>query len=78
MTARPTAQPVTSAVPSSAPTSTGQVASIGLTKVVTSPLTSAEIDTITTEVMEAFDVSQDQVDTSGNNFEELNISRIDH
>ena len=66
MTARPTTQPVTSLLPSFSPSFTGLIASFDVTKVVTSPLSDAEITAIEAEVMQNFDVTDDQVDTTGN------------
>ena len=66
MTARPTMQPATSMIPSSVPSFSGLVASFDITKAVTSQLTDAEISTIEAEVISSFDVSDGEVDTTGN------------
>ena len=66
MTAMPTMQPITSLVPTSAPSFTGLVASFDVTKVVTSALSDSEINAIEAEVMENFEVTEDEIDTTGN------------
>ena len=65
MTARPTMQPITSQVPTSAPSFTGLVASFDVTKVVTSALSDSEISAIQAEVLENFEVTEDEIDTTG-------------
>ena len=45
---------------------TGLVALFDVRKIVTSALSDAEINSIQANVMETFEVSEDQVDTSGN------------
>ena len=65
MTARLTMQPITSLSPTSAPSFTGLVASFGVTKVVTSELSDSEISAIQAEVMENFEVTEDEIDTTG-------------
>ena len=66
MTVKPTMQPITSLVPTSAPSLTGLVALFDFTKVVTSTLGDSEISSIQAEVMENFSVSEDAVDSIGN------------
>ena len=60
--------PVTSALPSSSPSFAGHVAAFDISKSVTSQLNDAEVNAIKTEVMEHFDVSNDRIDTTGNEF----------
>ena len=59
-------QPSTSAIPTSAPSLTGLIASLDITKIVTSPLSDIEINDIALAVIDSFDVTESQVDTSGN------------
>ena len=59
-------QPITSLVPTSSPSLTGLVASFDVTKVVTSELSESEINAIQAEVMENFEVTEDDIDTTGN------------
>ena len=66
MTARPTTQPSTSLVPTSAPSITGLVALFDVKKVVTGTLGDSGINAIQAEVMENFEVSEDKVDTTSN------------
>ena len=58
-------QPITSLVPTSAPSFTGLVASFDVTKVVTSALSDSEISAIQAEVLENFEVTEDGIDTTG-------------
>ena len=58
-------QPITSLVPTSAPSLTGLVASFDVTKVVTSELSDSEISAIQAEVMANFEVTEDEIDISG-------------
>ena len=58
-------QPITSLVPTSSPSFIGLVASFDVTKVVTSALSDSEIIAIQAEVMENFEVTEDEIDTSG-------------
>ena len=58
-------QPITSLVPTSAPSFTGLVASFDVTKVVTSALSDSEISAIQAEVLENFEVTEDEIDTTG-------------
>lgn len=66
MTARPTTQPSMTLVPTSTPSLIGLVAFFDITKVITSTLTDSEINDIQAEVMQSFEVIEDQVDTTGN------------
>ena len=65
MTARPTMEPITSLVPTSPPSFIGLVASFDVTKVVTSALSDSEISAIQAEVLENFEVTEDEIDTTG-------------
>ena len=58
-------QPITSLVPTSTPWFTGLVASFDVTKVVTNELSDSEISAIQAEVMENFEVTEDDIDTTG-------------
>ena len=53
-------------LPSQAPSITGLIASFDITKVVTSQLADEEINGIEAEIINNFDVTQDEVDTAGN------------
>ena len=68
MTPRPTRQPVispTSSVPSAIPSMTGFIAMFEITSIVTSSLTEAELGVIEAEIISGFDVSDDEVSTTG-------------
>ena len=61
-------QPVpapTTSVPSRIPSMTGLVATFDITKAVTSPLTDQELISIQEEVIANFDVSPEEVSTTG-------------
>ena len=58
-------QPITSLVPTSPPSFTGLVASFDVTKVVTSALSDSEISAIQAEILRHFEVTEDEVDTTG-------------
>ena len=58
-------QPITSLVPTSSPSSIGLVASFDVSKVVTSALSDSEISAIQAEVLENFEVTEDEIDTTG-------------
>ena len=68
MTARPSIQPITSLTPSAGPSFTGLVALFATSKSVTNDLSETQIDDITAEVMEQFNVTQDQLETTRNMF----------
>ena len=68
MTPRPTGQPVlspTSSVPSAIPSMTGFIATFEITSIVTSSLTEAELDSIESEIISGFNVSDGEVSTTG-------------
>ena len=68
MTPRPTGQPVispTSSVPSAIPSMTGLIAAFEITKAVTSSLTDQEILSIEAELRANFNVSAEDLSTTG-------------
>lgn len=59
-------QPTTTLIPSSTPSFTGLIALFDVTKVVTMALTDSDINAIQSEVMESFEISEDEFDTTSN------------
>ena len=78
MTARPTSQPVispTSDAPSAIPSMTGMIATFEITSTVTSSLTQAELDAIESEITSGFDISDEEIGTTGNANTNINLER---
>ena len=71
VTARPTTQPIlppTSSVPSRNPSRTGMLANFEITSVVTTSLTVGELEAIQAEIISGFDVSEDDISTTGTKY----------
>ena len=68
MTARPTLQPVpppTTSIPSAQPSITGLIATFDVSRTVTEALSQEEVSAIEAEVMSNFDVSAEDLSTTG-------------
>ena len=64
----------TTSIPSGIPSMTGLIATFDITKIVTSPLTDQEIISIEAEVISNFEVSPEEVSTTGTQITDQNVS----